>query len=125
MATSGAAYYNFILSFNFCVGTLFLPIIMYLILRHSGQMNRYKYFLANVVIWMYLLELCAFFLKPRFLTPTFCMGFQPLFSVSKITLWCILNFTLVALINTETGLVGLIIYRYLKAYPGRLSKSKS
>lgn len=117
-------YFNLILTVNFTLCSLILPFLIYIILRHSKNMNRYKYFLVNVVIWMFLLEFGAFFLKPRFLAPRYCMAFKTLFPMSKQVVWLLANCALFILMNMETGLLGLIVYRFFKAFPGRLSKGE-
>jgi hypothetical protein len=125
MATSEVGFYfNVIIDANFSIGSFLLPLIIYLILRHSKQMHRYKYFLLNVVIFMYFLHFCAFLLKPRFLIPHYCMEFQPLIPMNRQVLWVALNFMLLVMINTETGLFGLILYRYLKTFTNRLSRGQ-
>lgn len=117
-------YFKLILTLNFIIASLVFPIIIYIVLRHSRQLNRYKFYLANVVIWAYLLEFGAFMLKPKLLLPRYCLSVQPLFLMSQEAVWFATYLLLLILGNMCVGVLGLVFYRYFKAYQGWISRCK-
>jgi adenosine deaminase len=107
-----------IMDITFMFQIMMLPFILYAIIKKSGKIEIYRWYLLNDTIWSSLLSFCFAFYSPTLL------GVYPMLMVNSffehwfsIEIWyTIADFCLYCLINTTTALCFTIAYRYLSAF---------
>lgn len=67
--TTAARISEIVIDVSFVPSTLFFPMMLWLILRHSGKMGRYRWYILINVVFCYAFDVCLTLIKPVFLGP--------------------------------------------------------
>ena len=111
-----------IMDIAFVFQIMMLPFILYAIIKKSGKMEIYRWYLLNEIIWSSLLAFCFASYSPALL------GVYPMLMVNSfiehwfgIEIWFTMtDFCMYCLINTVTSLSFTIGYRYYRLLRHRL-----
>ncbi|CAD5230358.1 unnamed protein product [Bursaphelenchus xylophilus] len=114
---------NKILEFFMVCEFVLVPLLVFLILRYSKSLSRYKYYLLNNVVWSFAFGVFVFVIKPVFHYPAPCVHSELEYSPKPGVAYDVLAFLFMyCLANAVLSMVWTLIFRFACVYHSRPSE---
>ncbi|KAI6219125.1 hypothetical protein M3Y95_01133800 [Aphelenchoides besseyi] len=105
---------------SFISSTVLFPIMIFLIVKKSKQMKKYRFYLLNTVIWCYIYHLIVFINHINPIFPSPCVMFHPILPLGQNAAVIMFYLAFFAIMNLDLSIVWSLFYRFSQAYPGWL-----
>ncbi|KAH7711057.1 Protein SRI-62 [Aphelenchoides avenae] len=109
---------DWIIDVSFALSTILAPMMIYLVLKESKDMGKYRWYLLNEVFWCYLYDVALTVWKPVFLGPLLAGYSQSSIRFSRLGSWLTFAAATIFTVNSGLALVMACFYRFAQAYPG-------
>ncbi|KAI6211242.1 hypothetical protein M3Y96_00413000 [Aphelenchoides besseyi] len=114
-------YEKWVIDASFCITTPLFPLMIYLIVKRSSQMRKYRYYILANVIFDYIYHFFAFLAKPTPLFPSYCLIVDLLVPMPYFVILACFYFTVLSVTALEIAVVASLFYRWSQAMIGRIS----
>ncbi|KAI6225523.1 hypothetical protein M3Y99_01334500 [Aphelenchoides fujianensis] len=100
------------------MSTALLPLMVFLIVKKSDMMERYRWYLLNTIVFCYAYHfiLCANQITAFY--PSYCFMFDPIVPISRDGSIFSFYVAFFAIINLDLSIVWSLFYRFSQAFPG-------
>ena len=116
--TTAAKISDIVIDVSFVPSTLLFPVMLWLILRHSQKMGRYRWYMLVNAVLCYAFDVWLTLVKPVFLGPLLGWHLQG-FVTANSSASCILVTVLIYLNNTMEVSIGCsLMYRFAQVSQG-------
>ncbi|KAI1709401.1 serpentine type 7TM GPCR chemoreceptor sri domain-containing protein [Ditylenchus destructor] len=103
---------GYIIDVTFAISTVLAPILLFLILRKSGKIGKYRWYLVNDVIWCYAFDLTITVYKPVALGPMLALYSEGPFTFNSNIALSLHYMLCTCVIHMGLALVMSIMYRF-------------